>query len=192
MRRTLLGLLSLVLLSTALVAAVPAAARVGAPATADVGAPAVAGVGAPAVAAAASDGRVRLPGLHAPASVVRDVDGLAHINAGNQHDLFFLQGWVHATDRLFQMDLTRRQASGTLAELLGRQRVARRRRGAHDRPASGRRAQPAACSPPRAGRRCEAYADGVNAWLARNTPPAQYADAAGHPRRAVDAGRQRS
>ena len=111
MRRTLLGLLSLVLLSTALAAAVPAAARVGDPATAR--------VGAPAPAAAASDGRVRLPGLHAPASVIRDVDGIAHIVAADQHDLFFLQGWVHATDRMFQMDVTRRQASGTLAELLG-------------------------------------------------------------------------
>ena len=45
--------------------------------------------------------------------------GIAHIRAGNEHDLFFLQGYVHAQDRLFQMDASRRQASGTLAELLG-------------------------------------------------------------------------
>ena len=51
--------------------------------------------------------------------MVRDIDGIAHIRASNEHDLFFLQGWVHAGDRLFQMDVTRRQASGTLAELLG-------------------------------------------------------------------------
>ena len=62
---------------------------------------------------------MRIPGLHAAASVVRDVDGVPHIKARNAHDLFFLQGWQHAEDRLFQMDVTRRRASGTLAELLG-------------------------------------------------------------------------
>ena len=60
----------------------------------------------------------RIPGLRA-ASVVRDADGVAHIKAQNPHDLFFLQGWVHADDRLFQMDVRRRRGSGTLAELLG-------------------------------------------------------------------------
>ena len=61
----------------------------------------------------------RLPGLHAAAEITRDTSGIAHIRAGNEHDLFFLQGYVHAQDRLFQMDTARRQASGTLAELLG-------------------------------------------------------------------------
>src|SRR5687767_8801659 len=112
MRRTLLGLLSLALVSTAFVAAVPASARVGS----SPGGSATAGS---AAAVSSSGGRVRLPGLAAPASAIRDVDGIAHIVAADQHDLFFLQGWVHATDRMFQMDVTRRQASGTLAELLG-------------------------------------------------------------------------
>lgn len=62
---------------------------------------------------------VRIPGLQAAASVVRDVDGVPHLKARNAHDLFFLQGWQHAEDRLFQMDVTRRRASRTLAELLG-------------------------------------------------------------------------
>ncbi len=166
MRRTLLGLLSLVLLSTALVAAVPAAARVGAPDAAR--------AGAPALAAAASDGRVRLPGLHAPASVIRDVDGIAHIVAADQHDLFFLQGWVHATDRMFQMDVTRRQASGTLAELLGagalpsdaEARTIGLRRAAE-------RGLPVQSAEGRAA--LEAYAAGVNAWIGSNAAPAQYA-----------------
>jgi len=61
----------------------------------------------------------QLPGLTAAAEIVRDVDGIAHIRAANEHDLFFLQGYVHAEDRLFQMDLSRRRASGTLAEVLG-------------------------------------------------------------------------
>ncbi len=47
------------------------------------------------------------------------MDGLAHVRALNQHDMFLLQGWTHAEDRLFQMDVNRRQPSGTLAELLG-------------------------------------------------------------------------
>lgn len=62
---------------------------------------------------------VSLPGLSAPAIVVRDANGVPHIRARNRDDLYYLQGWVHAGDRLFQMDLTRRQPSGTLAELFG-------------------------------------------------------------------------
>jgi penicillin G amidase len=61
----------------------------------------------------------RLRGLVAAAQVWRDSSGIAHIRATNEHDLFFLQGYVHAQDRLFQMDVARRQASGRLAELLG-------------------------------------------------------------------------
>jgi penicillin G amidase len=61
----------------------------------------------------------RLAGLTAAAEITRDVYGIVHIRAANDHDLYFLQGWVHAQDRLFQMDVNRRRASGTLAELLG-------------------------------------------------------------------------
>lgn len=61
----------------------------------------------------------KLVGLKAAAEVSRDNYGIAHIKAGNDHDLYFMQGYVHAQDRLFQMDVNRRRASGTLAELLG-------------------------------------------------------------------------
>lgn len=61
----------------------------------------------------------KLAGLQAAAQVSRDTYGIAHIKAGNDRDLYFMQGYVHAQDRLFQMDYNRRQASGTLAELLG-------------------------------------------------------------------------
>jgi penicillin amidase len=116
---------------------------------------------------------VRLPGLHAPASVTRDVEGIAHLSAGNEHDLMFLQGWVHASDRLFQMDVTRREASGTLAELLGeaalpgdvQARTIGLRRAAE-------RGLPAQSAETRAALR--AYADGVNAWVAGHRLPAQY------------------
>jgi penicillin G amidase len=49
-----------------------------------------------------------------PGGITRDRFGIAHVHATSQHDLYFLQGWVHASDRLFQMDTSRRQASGTL------------------------------------------------------------------------------
>src|ERR1700680_235572 len=61
----------------------------------------------------------QLSALKAAARITRDTDGIAHIRAQNEHDLFFLQGYVHAQDRLFQMDVSRREASGTLAELWG-------------------------------------------------------------------------
>lgn len=60
-----------------------------------------------------------LPGLQEPVNVVRDASGIPHIFAENEHDAFFMQGWVHAQDRLFQMDTSRRQIAGTLSELLG-------------------------------------------------------------------------
>jgi len=68
---------------------------------------------------AAAAAPVRVAGLLDAAEVSRDTAGIPHVRAGNEHDLFFLQGWVHAEDRLFQMDVQRRQAAGTLAELLG-------------------------------------------------------------------------
>lgn len=61
----------------------------------------------------------KLPGLQAAAQVARDGYGIAHVRANNDHDLYFMQGWVHAQDRLLQMDVSRRHASATLAELLG-------------------------------------------------------------------------
>lgn len=64
-------------------------------------------------------GEEAVHGLAAPVSVLRDAWGVPHIYAAGEHDLFFAQGWVHAQERLWQMDLDRRLASGRLAELLG-------------------------------------------------------------------------
>ncbi len=60
-----------------------------------------------------------LAALQESAFVVTDPSGVPHIFAKNTHDLYVVTGYVQARDRLFQMDVTRRQASGTLAELLG-------------------------------------------------------------------------
>ena len=117
---------------------------------------------------------MRLPGLTAAASVIRDVDGIAHIRAANEHDLFFLQGWVHAQDRLFQMDVTRHQASGTLAELLGQAALAG---DVQTRTIGLRRAAERSLpvQSPEGRKALDAYAEGVNAWVARHALPDQYA-----------------
>ena len=65
------------------------------------------------------DGDRRLIGLDERAEIVRDTFGVPHIFASTTHDLFFLQGYVTAQDRLFQLDLFRRTGSGRLAEVLG-------------------------------------------------------------------------
>src|SRR5215469_18627225 len=58
--------------------------------------------------------------LRAPVSVLRDDRGVPHIEAGNEHDLFFAQGYAEGSDRLFQMDLLRRFVDGRLTEVYGR------------------------------------------------------------------------
>lgn len=65
------------------------------------------------------DEKLSIDGLESWGIVRRDNSDIAHISTLTRRDMFFLQGYVHAQDRLFQMDLSRRQASGTLAEILG-------------------------------------------------------------------------
>jgi penicillin amidase len=60
-----------------------------------------------------------LAGLKAPVEVVRDKDGIPHIFAKSEADAAFALGFVHAQDRLWQMEQTRRFASGRLAEVVG-------------------------------------------------------------------------
>jgi penicillin amidase len=66
------------------------------------------------------EGELRFPQLKAAVRVVRDTHGVPHIYAENISDLVFAQGVVHAQDRLFQMELNRRLATGTLSELVGK------------------------------------------------------------------------
>lgn len=60
-----------------------------------------------------------------PVEVIKDRWGVNHIYARNEHDLFFAQGYLAAQDRLFQLEMWRRQATGTVAELLGPQEIKR-------------------------------------------------------------------
>jgi penicillin amidase len=69
--------------------------------------------------------QLSLKDLQAPVEVLRDEWGINHIYAANQHDLFFAQGYCAAKDRLFQFEIWRRQATGTVAEILGPQELKR-------------------------------------------------------------------
>src|ERR1700727_1992015 len=60
-----------------------------------------------------------VPGLKQPVEILRDRWGVPHIYAQNEADLFFAQGYNVASDRLFQLEMWRRQATGTIAEVLG-------------------------------------------------------------------------
>lgn len=64
-------------------------------------------------------GELTLPSIEEAVTVIRDEEGVPHIQAESDADLYRAQGYVQAQDRLFQMDLARRQASGRLAEVVG-------------------------------------------------------------------------
>ncbi len=68
---------------------------------------------------------LRVPGLERSVEILKDRWGIAHIYADTEHDLFFAQGYSAARDRLFQLELWRRQATGTVAEILGAKELRR-------------------------------------------------------------------
>src|ERR1700712_3067422 len=114
-------------------------------------------------------GRLAAPGLQAPVEIVRVEPGIPHIYAQNAHDLFFAQGYVHAQDRLWQMEFNRIVGQGRVSALFGE--------GALDIDKAMRilgLAQAAArdwqALSPATRAILTAYADGVNAYL--STPRA--------------------
>jgi len=113
------------------------------------------------------DGTVVLPGLKGSVTVVRDGHGVPSITAGTLDDLFFAQGYVTAQDRLWQMDMMRRYASGELAAALGPKYVPvdreQRVLGLRD---VARRSLAHATVEERA--QLESYARGVNAYIAEH------------------------
>lgn len=64
--------------------------------------------------------KIVLSGIKEPVEIIRDRWGIPHIFALNENDLFFAQGFMAAADRLFQLELWRRQATGTLSAAFGR------------------------------------------------------------------------
>ncbi len=111
------------------------------------------------------DGRLRLSGLSAPVTVTRDSHGVPTIEAATLEDLFLAQGYVTAQDRLWQMDIMRRFGSGELSEILGEDtlKIDREQRILGLRAAA---TKSLALASPRDRAFFEAYARGVNAYIA--------------------------
>lgn len=107
------------------------------------------------------------------ARISRDANGVVHIAAATERDLVRAQGFVHAQDRFFQMDVFRRQASGRLAELLGREALAG---DVEFRVLGVRRAAQRSLEAlsPETRAALDAYAEGVNAFLAGHDLPPEY------------------
>jgi penicillin amidase len=125
----------------------------------------------PVPSALAAD--VALSGLIDDVHVTLDNEGVPHIVAQNDFDLARVEGYIHARDRFFQMDLTRRQVSGDLAELLGPGLIGS---DVESRTIGLRRAavRSATVLSPRETALLQAYADGVNEYLANNPLPIEY------------------
>lgn len=132
-------------------------------------------------------GTIRLAGLRGPVSLGHDSHGTPHITAQSWHDLFVAQGYLAARERLWQMEVARRTAAGRLAEIRGSALLERDRlmrtlslqrfaeRSLADCPADVRAF-------------LEAYADGVNAFIAEGRLPPEFtlARITPEPWRAVD------
>ncbi|HEU4423301.1 MAG TPA: penicillin acylase family protein, partial [Pilimelia sp.] len=112
-------------------------------------------------------GEVRLPGLAADVTVIRDDHGVPQIYAGSTADLFRAQGYVHAQERFWEMDFRRHITAGRLAELFGADQVAT---DTYVRTLGWRRVAEAEWNviSTEARRHLNAYAEGVNAWLAQH------------------------
>jgi penicillin amidase len=107
---------------------------------------------------------LRVAGLRAPVEVIRDRVGISHIYAKNEHDLFFAQGYSAARDRLFQLEIWRRQATGTVSELLGKREL-QRDIGTRLFKYRGDLATELARYHPRGAAIVGAFVDGVNAYV---------------------------
>jgi len=117
---------------------------------------------------------IQIAGLRDRVTVRRDERGIPYIEAKNDEDLYFAQGYVTASDRLWQMDLGRRSARGELAEVLGSLALEEDKR--HRRFNFGQVAEAEfAQANPRDRKILEAYAMGVNAYIAsldaKSLPP---------------------
>jgi penicillin amidase len=106
----------------------------------------------------------KLIGLIQPVEVIRDENGINHIYAQNEHDLFFAQGYCAAKDRLFQFEMWRRQATGTLAEIVG-PRELKRDQGARLFKFRGDLKKELAHYHPRGEQIVTAFTDGINAYI---------------------------
>jgi len=116
-----------------------------------------------------TSGTIRVEGLSGPVEIVRDADAIPHIFAAAKRDALFGLGFVHAQDRLWQMEFQRRIGHGRLSEVLGAATIPQDR---FLRTVGFGRAARSAWErlPDDARSQIEAYVAGVNAFLA--TDPA--------------------
>ncbi|MEM6576573.1 MAG: penicillin acylase family protein, partial [Pseudomonadota bacterium] len=127
----------------------------------------------PMLVQAQSTETINVQGLSAPVDIFTPATGIPSITASSETDAAFVQGYIHARDRFWQMDFNRRLASGTLSELVGSSalgtdiqlRTLGFRRDAWQTYAASSQALRA---------QLRSYADGVNAWLASNPLPPEY------------------
>lgn len=113
-----------------------------------------------------TEGELAAPGLERPVRIARDDAAIPHVRAGSEADAYLAMGFLHGQDRLWQMEFHRRLAQGRLAEILGPSALP------FDRffrtLGLARRAEAAASAlPPETARLLAAYAQGVNAAIAR-------------------------
>ena len=113
---------------------------------------------------AAQSTSIQIAGLQDRVTIRRDERGIPYIQANNDDDLYFAQGYVTASDRLWQMELFRRNARGELAEILGNAVIEEDKRHRTFGFAQEAEAEYAQASP-RARVLLEAYAKGVNAYI---------------------------
>ena len=111
-----------------------------------------------------TSGTLHLRGLQQPVTVIRDVAGIAHIRADNIHDLFMAQGFVHAQERMWQMEVWRHIAAGRLSELFGESQLDTDRFIRTLGWAQATQRDLAAVTP-ETRTILDSYAEGVNAWL---------------------------
>jgi len=113
-------------------------------------------------------GQVAVPGISADVSVVRNDLGIPNIYGDTLEDLFFAQGYVHAQDRFWEMDVRRHITAGRLSEMFGASQVPT---DSFLRTLGWRRIaeQEVGMLSPRSRRILDAYAKGVNAYLADHT-----------------------
>ena len=119
----------------------------------------------PTLVTAQQETTYRVNGLNSQVEIIVDHWGISHIYAETEHDLFFAQGWNAARDRLFQLELWRRQATGTVSEILGEREL---RRDIGTRLFKFRRdlEQELNHYHDRGSQIINAYVDGINAYIA--------------------------
>src|SRR5499426_4785329 len=110
------------------------------------------------------DGTVTVSGLSAPVDIIRDADSVTHVFGKTKLDAYFGLGYVHAQDRLWQMEFQRRIGHGRLSEIFGEATVPQDR---FLRTVGFGRAARAAweATPDWAKQQIDAYVAGVNAYI---------------------------